>query len=502
MSGHVAPGRWAELAAGHLDADTRAELEAHAAACERCRAERTRVESARDTFEVIRKETPALGWESLGARVHWTISSELKRREREAEQARGKLQRRWWPTALVSAGALAVCALGLYVWSRGGEGMRAAADEHAPTPRPVIVPVAPVVPEAPVVVPPAARVAAPLEGLVTFAEGQVQLDGAPLAGDAVVRAGARLSTGAGRVHVQFGDASGFVLEPRSVLELAAFDSRAVELRVEGAVGVQVTHRAPGQSFAVVAAGRRVEVRGTIFRVAGGEDGLEVEVTRGRVAVTDGAASGEVIEVPAGSWLRVPLAVGLSGLRARPMTDAATLAAAQRLRVSTLSVWRSRAEAQASSSLLRVPAARGAPVSIDDVPVGRGMVVLRVPPGRHLVRVGGSSRWVEAEPGVDTEAPAPPPPSRVSERARQVEGELARNHERLEVCANRARGVDPDYTDELVVEIDIGTDGSLRSVVAVKGLPDPTTEGCLLDVIRQEFTFPAGSRDTVRKALRF
>jgi hypothetical protein len=144
------------------------------------------------------------------------------------------------------------------------------------------------------------------------------------------------------------------------------------------------------------------------------------------------------------------------------------------------------------------------VSVDDVPVGHGQVVVRVPPGRHLVGTGGRSRWVEAEPGVAVEA-APPteaPSRRISERARQVEQQLDKHHERFEVCANRVRSVDPGYTDELVVEIDIGGDGSLRSVVAVKGLPDQATEGCLLDVIRQQFTFPVGSRDTVRKSIRF
>ncbi len=406
---------------------------------------------------------------------------------------------------LVSAGALAACGLGLYVWSHGGQGMRAQAEPHVERRVPVeVAPHAPVV-LAPVVVAPAPAPAQPLEGLVTLAEGDVLLDGKPLTGDAVLRAHSRLTTGTGRVHVQFGDASAFVLEPRSVLELAAFDSRAVELRVEGAIGVQVAHRAPEQRFSVVAAGRRVEVRGTIFRVAGSEDGLEVAVTRGRVVVTDGAVGSDVVEIPAGSWLRVPLAVKLAGLRARPMTDAETLAAAQRLRIGTLAVWQSRAAAQTSSSLLRLSGPSGAALSVDDVPVGRGEVMLRVAPGRHLVGSAGRSRWIEAEPGVAAEVAAPvmpAPSSRISERARQVEDQLDKHHGRFEVCANRVRGVDPEYTDELVVEIDIGTDGSLRSVVAVKGLPDQATEGCLLDVIRQEFTFPPGSRDTVRKSLRF
>jgi anti-sigma factor ChrR (cupin superfamily) len=77
MSAHVAPERWAELAAGRLEAPVVAELEAHAAACASCRAERARVEAARGAFAALRRETPALGVESVSARIHWTISSEL-----------------------------------------------------------------------------------------------------------------------------------------------------------------------------------------------------------------------------------------------------------------------------------------------------------------------------------------------------------------------------------------------------------------------------------------
>jgi ferric-dicitrate binding protein FerR (iron transport regulator) len=499
MSRHVAPERWAELAAGRVDAHTRAAMELHATECERCRKERARVEQARAAFASVRRETPPLGWESLGARLHWTISSELKRREREAERTE-KIPRasshRWMTPLALSVLGASVCALGLYVWSRGGEGMRAQAEPPARSSAMIEL-----TPPAPTPAPPTQA----LEGLVTLAEGEVLLDGKPLAADAVLRARSRLTTGAGRVHVQFGDASGFVLEPRSVLELAAFDAHQVELRVEGAVGVQVAHRGADQRFAVVAAGRRVEVRGTIFRVAGSKDGLEVTVTRGRVVVTDGAAGSDEVEIPAGSWLRVPLAVKLAGLHAHPMNDAEAVAAAQRLRVSTLALWPSRAAAQAASAVLHINAPAGTPVSIDDIAVGKGPVVVRVPPGRHLVGAGGRSRWVETEPGVTAEAEAPSVPvhsTRISERARQVEGQLAKHHQRFEVCANRVRAVDPDYTDELVVEIDIGSDGSLRSVVAVKGLPDQVTESCLLDVIRQEFMFPPGSRDTVRKSLRF
>ncbi len=501
MSRHVAPTRWAQLAAGRVDSVERLELEAHAAACTRCHEERARVVAARAAFEAVAREQPPLGWESLGARLHWTISSEIKRGEREAEQVperRRAQARRWLPRFLVSVVVLAAAGAAGFLVSKVGSGGERLQAQGAPATA-QDSPGAPVVP-APAPMPAPGAVA--LEGLVTLAEGQALLDGKPLAPDDILRAGSRLATGSGRVHVQFGLEAGFVLEPRSVVELVAFDQRAVELRVEGAIVVQVTHRAPGQRFAVVATGRRVEVRGTVFRVAGGADGLEVACTRGRVSVSDGAGNDDV-EVPAGSWLQVPLAVDLGSVRARPMTSAETLTAARHLHVSLLAIWPSRAGAQIASSLLRVSASADTQVSIDDVVAGRGPVVQRVAPGRHLIGAGGSSRWVATTPGVDVDTAAPSaPPSRISERAHQVEDQLGKHHGRFEVCANRIRGVDPDTSGELVIELEIGADGSLRSVVAVKGLHDQAIEECLLDVIRQQFTFPVGSGDTVRKSIRF
>jgi hypothetical protein len=271
----------------------------------------------------------------------------------------------------------------------------------------------------------------------------------------------------------------------------------VELRVEGAIGLEVTHRAPGQTFTVVSGGRRVEVRGTLFRVASGQGGLEVAVTRGRVAVIDGV---EHIEVPAGSSLALPLAAGLAGYRPRLMTDPETVAMAERLRVSMIKAFPDAAQARRESSLLKVTAPPRVAVQVDGVPVGEGALLLRLSPGRHLVAAGGVERWVELELGAVVEQPVLGT-RKVSERAAQVNAEAESYRSYFETCANRARSVDPAFKAEMTVEIDINADGSIGAVQAVKGIADHDTEDCVVTVIRDHFSFPAGASDTIRKKIR-
>jgi hypothetical protein len=480
---HVAPERWAELARGQLDAAARVELEAHAASCLACRAERARVESALAAMDVIADaDAPELAWDALDARMHWIASSQSRRVTHV-----GSPRPAWRRPLFIGLFACAAAALWL--------GVRPA---HAPS-RPTAN-LTPPAPARPAPLAPAPAPAAPLEGVVTLAAGAATLDGAPLVADAVVHAGSRLVTGDGTVHVQFGEHSGFVLEPRSVLELVAFDDGIVELRVEGAVGVEIAHRAPGQRFAVVAAGRRVEVRGTIFRVQSGAAGLDVACTRGRVAVLDGH---DAVEVPAGSALSVPLAAALTSVKPRLLADPEVQAAAAELGIVMVAGWRDAPGVRAGSGTVRVTPPRGSLVEVDGVTVARGdgaELLVRVAPGRHQLAIAGRARWVEVETGAVVQVETPSG-GKISERAAQVEAELARHRARFETCANRARNLDPSFKAELTVEIDIGADGSVRAVVPVKGLADPATEKCLLDVIREQFTFPAGSADTVSKKIR-
>ena len=52
-----------------------------------------------------------------------------------------------------------------------------------------------------------------------------------------------------------------------------------------------------------------------------------------------------------------------------------------------------------------------------------------------------------------------------------------------------------------VEIGIEADGSVRFVAPVAGFEDPDVESCVLDLIRTQFVFPAGSNATVQKVIR-
>jgi ferric-dicitrate binding protein FerR (iron transport regulator) len=500
MSRHILPHVWADLAAGRAKARVAAAAVAHAASCAACAQAKADVERMRGTLTDLRgAEPPPIAWDAVGAQVHWRTSS-----TRRMDQIAGPT---WWrrPLWVGSVAALGVAAA-IAIWGRSpeapaGDG-RALAPTTAPgATKPVAGPLGASGADRLSPLVPALAAPTPLEGLVTLVAGPVSLDGAPLTLDAAIRAGSRLVTGEGTVHVQFGERSGFVLEPRSVLELVAFDGERIELRVEGGVGVEVSHRRPEQRFAVVAAGRRIEVRGTVFSVRGGDRGLDVAVTRGRVAVVDGQHQ---VDVPAGMALSVPLAAALLHHEAKPMGDARARAMAQALTVITLPGFDAAPPVRAGSGLvvLRPPPRQS--LALDGVPLPGVTAEVRVRawPGRHQVRVGAVDRWVEIDRGGEARADLAASTGRgTSERAGQVEAELARHHARLAVCAARARSADPDLDASLVVELEIDGHGNLAAVVPVKGLADPTSERCVIDVIREHFTFPPGHADTVRKAIR-
>jgi ferric-dicitrate binding protein FerR (iron transport regulator) len=474
MTRHVPPERWAA-------AEVRADVLAHAESCARCAAARARVQAARAAMAGLREADPLspAAWDRLDARMHWTVSKTA--REHAAGQDAVAPRRRPW----LLAGALALASVAFAVqalWpAPHGQVASRPVARHDLVPQPVQV----------------AAAAVPLEGVVTLIEGEALIDGAPLTMTTTLHAGAHLATGRGRVDVQFGDGSAFVLEPRSVLELAAFDSREVALRVEGAVGVMVSHRAPDQRFAVLVQGRRVEVRGTVFRVSGTAVGLGVQVLRGRVAVMDGVTS---VEVPAGSGLMVPPGAALLGHEASPLAGAELARAGERLQMTTLRAFSDARLARASSGVLEVGADRGQSVRIDDVPVGKGSLDVRLEPGRYLVRAGGAaSHWIEVESKGTQTLQVGAGPAVESERPRQFEAEIRRLRNRLRGCARQAS--DGDGGGKLVINIQILADGSVNSVVPLKDLADSDLQECLLGVIRGSFTFPAGSAGTIRKSIR-
>ena len=331
-----------------------------------------------------------------------------------------------------------------------------------------------------------------------LAQGDVRLDGQPISGTTVLRSGAHLTTGKGEVAVQFGEASGFVLAAGSGLEIARFDDQAVELRLTGELGVEVSHRAPGQRFAVIAGTRSVEVRGTIFRVLARGGALDVACTRGRVAVVEG---GDAVEVPAGDLLAAPAAPGLAGLSPRPMSDAEAGAVSDRVRVPFVAGWGDVGGVAAHSALVTVTGPVGAAVRIDGVGAGAAPLTVRTTAGRHLLEAGAVSRWLEIDAGATTvtRLDAPPPSS---ERPSQLEQQLEAQRNRIVRCGDRARKVDPDFSGSIEVEIGIGADGAVGFVAPVKGVADREVEECILSALRDQLTFPAGSKATLRKTISY
>ncbi len=489
MSGrHLRPEGLALLAAGKLGAAERAEVERHLAECAACAEAHKRVAAARVAMDAIGEApAPELNWERLGARLNWTVSSELRRREREREGGRPWWNRRLLPFALAGV-AVCAAAIAVLLWARqDGRGVRQAAPTPAPAPAPVVMPT----PQVPA---PAPAPAVALEGVVTLLAGDVTLDGAPLTPDSALRAGGRIVTGKGRVGVQFGDKSGFVIEPQSSLTLASFDDRTVELAVDGAVTVELEHRRADQRFAVTAGGRAVEVRGTVFRVAASGGALDVVCTRGRVAVIDGSTA---VEVPAGSRLALAKAAPLDGSVAAAFLDSGDID----LRVPTLPGFLSAPTLRAQSAVLAVAARKTARVRVDGVEVGAGPVFVRATPGRHLVEVGSLSRWVEVAAGATTQAVLTAAVTQ-SERPGQVDEQLEKFRDKFLRCGNRLRKYDPNFTGSIDVEIGVGADGSVNYVSPLKGFSEADIEQCLLSIVRDQFTFPSGSEAKVIKTIQF
>jgi ferric-dicitrate binding protein FerR (iron transport regulator) len=495
---HVAPDRWALLASGELTEAERVVLETHLHGCAACTEARRRVLSARRALhDLAAAPPPEPNWERLGARLHWTVSSESRRREREREVTR----RRWWnrrlfPFALGGA-ALAAAGVVALVLASGGDPSPGEPAPRVAEPARSVVP-APVVDRSTPPPAPPAPVKTPLEGVVTLLAGEAVLDGAPLGDGAAVRAGATIVTDGGRVAVQFGERSGFVLEPGSTLELASFDDANVELRVSGAVTVEVAKRRPGQRLAVIAGARSVEVRGTMFRVAHVDGDLDVTVTRGRVAVVEGP---DAIEVPAGSRLALARAARVGSVLPAVMTERETTVMLARMQVPTIPSWTDPHAMRAQSAMLAVAARPKARVRIDGVEVGAGAVAVRTMPGRHLVEVGAVQRWVESEAGGRTDATFLDRGG-TSERPKQVDDELERLRDKLERCGDSQRKYDPRFRASIEVEIGILANGDVNYVAPVRGYPEGDVEECILSVVRDQARFPSGSKAQVRKTIDF
>lgn len=479
MSRHVPPHRFADAAAGRLPARAIERDRRHAARCSRCAGARDRVLASREAMaEVAAAAPPELGWDHIGARIHWSTS-----RQQRAAARRGRPAWRW----AAGAGVLAVGAVAALTWTSRG---------RAPAPRAELPAEVTAPAPAPEPAPPAA-----LAGVVTFAAGEVALDGAPLAFDRLLGPGSVLRTGDGRVGVQFAAGSGFALAPGSELRVLAFDERRIELAVSGEVDVDVTRRRPGQSLAIVAGDHRVVVRGTAFRVGHRDGELEVTCTRGKVVVTGGA---EEVDVRAGERFRVVSeAFSEAALRSVPLSPEERQILEQSLRVPLLPAFPGARALLDTTSALEVEAAADRSITVDGVAIGEGSFQLRVMRGRHHVAADGDEgAWIETAAARDRTVVAPPPsptpsaPGRRRELAEAVEAG-DRVHRCLEPLAKHGL-VEGSYA---VFDVGIAADGSQAHLNVLDSNLSPAIQRCLRQAV-DAVQLPAGAAARFRYRLAF
>jgi hypothetical protein len=487
---HVKPHRWADALAGRIEPDEHAAMTTHAAGCARCTAARDRIAAGTGAMQSIKKDAPPdLGWDSIRARVHWDVSSARRSKPKIAEPG----ARRWlWlgagGLAATTAAVASVIAFGgWHPFGGGGDAGGSPAPVASAAPASAVQPAASAAPAA-------------LVGVISRFSGEVMIDGIrrPDTFDHAVGPGALLATGDGRVDVQFGDASGLSLGPRSRLELRRFDAQSVELAVDGTVDVEVAPRSAGQRFVVVAGTQTIEVRGTQFRVRRDATGTHVACRHGLVAVRD--ASGEV-SVGAAKEVDVRAGAAVHDARVAAMTQAELAELATATPVTT-PAWSPAGGAATVELALEADAPRA--VRVDGVELGDAPMRVRVTPGRHLVEArvveaGGAGRfkrveWVTvtadhpASVRVELAPPVPPPASAAADRRAQLLAGIDRA--RLERCvAPIAR---TGITD-LYVQIEIGVDaaGSVSFLNLLDaGDLDAATASCVHDALA-EVRFPAG-----------
>jgi len=488
---HVAPHRWADAWAGHLSEDERAAMDRHAAACRACARACDRVRGASDSFPAIRAQSaPELAWDSVRARVHWSVSTE-RRAGLRSRPARPRLLPR---LALGAFGAAAV-ALALATGPIELDPPdRTGAVAEAPQPaRPAPTPA------------PAA-----LAGLVNRATGDVMIDGLRPA-DLFARTlgpGATLATGDGRVDVQFADGGAFALSPGSRLQLRRFDAEAIELVVEGTVDLEVSPRAPHQRFLVIAGERTIEVRGTRFRVRHDAGATAVACSHGLVAVRDPRG---VALVGAARRLELPAGRAVAGAQVAPLTadELDALAGAAPMRLPIWDPARSPEALLRSSAPLEIAGVGRREVRVDGVELGPAPMQVRMMPGRHTVETADAAGrfrragWVDVAPpaagapAARFELPAELPSTRdVSERRRQLLAGIDRA--RLRQCTRQIakQGLTGTYVQ---IELRVDASGAVNFLNVVDTDLGSVTAGCVRNVLA-EVRFAPGAAATWRERL--
>ena len=394
MPRHVAPHRWADAAAGRLSDSQRASCEAHASRCGECAAGRDRVYRSRAVFAELRcAEPPDLHWDHIGARIYWVTSSEQRAAERDSSGP-------WVRWQLAAAGFAAAAVAGLALLYIAGIFAGAAADQRRASDQPR----GPVAADTDAVGEHGGSAVAPIErarlrGVITYAAGDVTIDGDALDFDTTLTEGATIATGQGHAAIQFGDGSGFSVAPRSELTLRVFDERSVVLVIDGTVRVDLAPRADGQSFAVVAGNHTVAVRGTRFEVDHRDGALGVICSHGRVQVSDGDAQ---LDVAAGYRLSIGAGAALGAVSPSPFELDAAME--RQLSVAMVPVWAGPERMLSTTAWLDIDAPIGRSVRVDGIGVGSGELRMRVAAGRHLVETESSpdtwlpGQWIKLAAG--------------------------------------------------------------------------------------------------------
>jgi len=472
---HVAPHRWADAFAGKLDDAERAEIEAHAATCRACARARDRIKLASGSFPALRAiQPPEIAWDSVRARVHWSVSSERRVRSRP---------RQHWTWLAVAIGAAAAAG----AIATGGFGASTS---------PPATPVTETTPTTPTVV---AKLPV-LAGLVSRSSGDVSIDGLRVDPfERVLGPNDSLSTGNGRIDVQFGDASAFSLGPGSTLALVRFDASAIELALTaGSVDIEVSARAPDQRFVVIAGDRTIVVRGTQFRVVHDDvKGTEVACKHGRVDVSDSTGK---VEVNGGHELVV------RGHDPVTATRVAALSADEIAALTppiTMPVWNS--DLAHNSAPLEVATSGNRNVRVDGIELGLAPLRVRVMAGRHTVEAAdGAGRfraagWIDvsAKPArldVPTEVA---PTGDIAARKRQLLAGI--DQMRLASCTRRIakQGLSSGTYVQFAISVDrAGAVGFLN--VIGSDLPS-SVQDCVKNVL-QDVRFTTGPSATWRDRL--
>lgn len=495
MSRHVKPHRWADALAGRVEPAERAAMKRHAEGCASCARARDRIGRASDTFPTIREQAgPELPWDSVRARVHWSVSKE--RRDKQAARAPRRIPALAWAAIVATAagGLAAITGTGMPV--RSEPVISNITAPMAPPRAPDVVATSPVTP-------PKA-----LAGLVNrVSRGELVIDGVrptDIFTQKIV-AGTVIATGEGRIDVQFGDASAFALGPSSTLDIRRFDAEMIELSVVGTIDIQVAPRTAGQRFVVIAGEHAIEVRGTQFRVSHQASGTVVACRHGLVAVHDRAQGTALV----GAARRVEVATGaaVDSARVQPLSveELTSLAEATPM---TLPLWDPQALI-ASSAPLEIAAVGKRDVRVDGIEVGVAPLQVRVMPGRHTIEAtDGAGRYRRAG-WVDVAAPSAgarparldvpaevTPGAGAGERRRQLLAGI--DKARLARCTRSIAkaGLTGTYVQ---VELSVDATGAVGFLNVIDTDLPSATASCVREVLA-DVRFKAGAAATWREKL--